>query len=68
MIDPPFPGSPPAGVYILDELDWLTEEQESAIDSILRGLDNDEIAEIALVTLDDCGTDKQSFRKSLCEA
>lgn len=62
---PPIPTRPVEGSYILDELDWLTDEQESGINSTIRLLDNDGVAEIAVVTLNDCGSDKQSFRKSL---
>ena len=62
---PPIPTRPVEGGYILDELDWLTDEQESGINSTIRRLDNDGVAEIAVVTLNDCGSDKPAFRKSL---
>lgn len=62
---PPLPAPPTEGNYILDELDWLTDEQATSINSIIRRLDNDGVAEIAVVTLNDCGSDKQAFRKSL---
>jgi uncharacterized membrane protein YgcG len=62
---PPIPPAPPSGSYIVDELDWLMSEQESAINSIVDSLDQDGLAEIAVVTLDDCGQDKLAFRKSL---
>src|SRR5512139_3522403 len=62
---PPIPPAPSSGKYIYDELDWLTPEQEGNINSVVQKLDQDGVAEIALVTLDDCGLDKQSFRKSL---
>jgi uncharacterized membrane protein YgcG len=62
---PHFPPLPPSGNYISDELDWLTAEQENSINSTVRSLDQDGVAEIAVVTLDDCGPDKQTFRKSL---
>lgn len=63
--DPPIPKPPPDGKYILDELDWLTNDQENEVNSIIQRLDTDGLAEIAVVTLNDCGTDKLSFRKSL---
>lgn len=62
---PPIPPSPLSGNYIADELDWLSSEQEEVINSLVRGLDQDGIAEIAVVTLDDCGANKQTYRKSL---
>jgi uncharacterized membrane protein YgcG len=62
---PPVPAAPANGGYILDELDWLTPTQESSIESMLRGLDKDGVAEIAVVTLDNCGSDKGAFRKQL---
>jgi uncharacterized protein len=62
---PPLPASPPNGTYIHDELNWLTDEQEASINSMVASLDGAGLSEIAVVTLDDCGTDKLSFRKSL---
>jgi len=62
---PPIPNSPPSGRYILDELDWLSNEQEAKLNEIIKRLDNDGLAEIAVVTLNDCGTDKKAFRKLL---
>lgn len=62
---PPIPPAPSSGNYIYDELDWLTPEQEGSINSIVHSLDQDGVAEIAVVTLNDCGSDKQSFRRSL---
>jgi uncharacterized protein len=52
-------------MYILDEMDWLSESEEASIHSIISRLDTDGIAEIAVVTLSDCGPDKTAFRKSL---
>jgi uncharacterized protein len=62
---PPVPAAPANGGYILDELDWLTPVQESSIESMIRGLDKDGVAEIAVITLNDCGSDKSAFRKQL---
>jgi uncharacterized protein len=63
--EPPIPEPPPNGTYVLDELDWLTSEQESELNGTINRLDNDGLAEIAVVSLDNCGTDKHSFRKLL---
>src|SRR5215211_5263447 len=63
--EPPIPTAPPDGTYILDKLDWLTSDQEASINSTIKRLDNDEVAEIAVVTLNDCGSDKEAFRKTL---
>ena len=64
-LEPPIPAAPPDGKYILDRLNWLTTEQENTINTIVRGLDRDGVAEIGVVTLDDCGPDKKAYRKSL---
>jgi uncharacterized membrane protein YgcG len=63
--EPPIPAAPAKGSYILDQLDWLTADQETNINAIIQGLDHDGVAEMAVVTLDDCGSDKQAYRKSL---
>ena len=62
---PLVPAAPSGGSFVLDELDWLTGEQESNINGIIHGLDRDGLAQIGVVTLNDCGTDKQAFRKEL---
>lgn len=62
--NPPIPAAP-QGTFILDTLDWLTPEQEAEINSINKNLDHDGTAQIAVVTLDDCGTDKKQFRHDL---
>jgi uncharacterized membrane protein YgcG len=63
--EPPLPPPPLPGKYVLDELDWLTDEQEATMNSIIYELDQDGVAEIAVVTLDDCGSDRLAFRRSL---
>jgi len=50
---------------VLDTLSWLTPSQETEINSINKKLDEEGIAQIAVVTLDDCGGDKQKFRNEL---
>lgn len=62
---PNVPTPPPAGVYILDTLDWLTPAQEAEINNAVAKLDSDQLAEIAVVTLDNCGEDKLKFRNDL---
>src|SRR6185503_8809568 len=64
-IEPPIPPPPTGGNVVLDRLDWLTSSQESEINSINRKLDEEGIAQIAVVTLDDCGDDQQKFRNDL---
>lgn len=63
--EPPIPAAPATGKYVLDELDWLLGKDEARINTIIRQLDTDGLAEIALVTLNDCGSDKTAFRKEL---
>jgi uncharacterized membrane protein YgcG len=65
---PRVPTAPIGDNFVLDELDWLTSEQESSINGIIRGLDRDGVAQIGVVTLNDCGTDKLAFRKELFDA
>lgn len=62
--NPPVPAAP-QGTFILDTLDWLTPEQEAEINIINKKLDQEGIAQIAVVTLNDCGTDKKRFRHEL---
>ena len=64
-IEPPIPPAPTGGNVVLDSLDWLSSSQESEINSINRKLDEEGIAQLAVVTLDDCGEDKQKFRNDL---
>lgn len=66
--EPPIPSKPKEGVYILDALDWLTPAQESAINIIAGNLDAGEIAQLAVVTWDDCGSDRQAFRKDIFDS
>ena len=63
--EPPIPPAPAHGNVVLDALDWLTPEQEAEINAINKKLDQEGIAQIAVVTLDDCGTDKKKFRHDL---
>ena len=63
--EPPIPPVPTNGSVVLDTLDWLDSIQESRINSINHQLDEDGIAQIAVVTLDDCGEDPQRFRNQL---
>jgi uncharacterized protein len=63
--EPPIPAAPGSGIYVLDTLEWLNPEQEKEINGIVSKLDSDQLAEIAVVTLDDCGSDTQKFRNDL---
>ncbi len=66
--EPPIPPAPTNGSFILDTLDWLDAVQESHINTINRQLDQEGIAQIAVVTLNDCGEDPQKFRNDLFRA
>lgn len=66
--EPPIPARPENGNYILDELDWLSADQEANINLAIRKLDEEGIAEIAVVTLNDCGSSKESYRRQLFDA
>ena len=63
--EPPIPPAPTNGSVVLDTLDWLDSIQESRINAINRQLDQEGIAQIAVVTLNDCGEDPQRFRNEL---
>jgi len=62
---PPIPPVPTNGNVVLDELNWLSPTQESEINSLNQKLDAEGIAQIAVVTLNDCGDDAQKFRNEL---
>ena len=64
-VEPPIPSPPTGGNVVLDTLDWLDTAQEAEINSVNTKLDGAGIAQIAVVTLDDCGDDKQKFRNDL---
>lgn len=53
------------GVYVVDTLNWLTPDQESSINATVAELDRAGVAQIAVVTLDNCGPDSQQFRLDL---
>jgi uncharacterized membrane protein YgcG len=63
--EPPIPTAPTGGNVVLDNLNWLTPAQEEQINAINQKLDTEGIAQIAVVTLNDCGDDKQKFRNDL---
>ena len=67
-VNPPVPPVPSGGNVVLDTLDWLTPSQETEINTINQKLDQEGIAQIAVVTLNDCGEDKQKFRNELFRA
>lgn len=62
---PPIPAAPANGNYVLDELGWMSDIQKSTVNAIINRLDQEGVAQIAVVTLDDCGSDKGAFRKQL---
>jgi len=59
---PPVPQVPADGNYVVDELNWLTSEQKTQINQIVSKLDSDGIAEIGVLTKDDCGDDVTRYR------
>ncbi|HSG46066.1 MAG TPA: TPM domain-containing protein [Anaerolineales bacterium] len=63
--EPPVPPVPAGGDVVLDMLNWLTPSQENQINAINKKLDEEGIAQLAVVTLDNCGDDKQKFRNDL---
>jgi uncharacterized protein len=62
---PAIPAAPANGDYVLDELGWMSDTQKSTVNAIINRLDQEGVAQIAVVTLDDCGSDKNAFRKQL---
>lgn len=58
---PPVPPAPVNG-YIVDQKGWISPEQAAEINQIITGLDNEGIAEIAILTIDDCGGDVSAYR------
>src|SRR5262245_15489809 len=67
-MEPPVPPPPTDGNVVLDTIGWLTAAQESEINSVNTKLDEEGIAQLGIVTLDDCGDDKQKFRNDLFRA
>lgn len=65
--EPPIPAAPPEGTYVLDTLGWLSDSQEKDANKIIQKLDQDGLAEIFIITLDDCGTDKRNYRKAIMQ-
>lgn len=63
--EPPIPPVPTNGSVVLDTLDWLDSIQESRINAINDALDQEGLAQIAVVILNDCGEDPQRFRNEL---
>lgn len=62
--EPPIPPVTVNGNYVLDQLNWLTPEQEADINAIVSELDTHNMAEIAVVTQNDCGSDSQTYRNT----
>jgi uncharacterized membrane protein YgcG len=65
--EPPIPAAPPEGRHVLDTLNWFSKDQEEDVNRIVGQLDRDEIADIFVVTLDDCGEDKRNYRKAILQ-
>jgi uncharacterized membrane protein YgcG len=65
--EPPIPVAPPEGRHVLDTLNWFSKGQEEDVNRIVDQLDRDGIADIFVVTLDDCGEDKRNYRKAILQ-
>jgi len=63
--EPPIPPVLTGGNVVLDTLNWLTPAQEDQINAINKKLQDEGLAQLAVVTLNDCGDDKQKFRNDL---
>ncbi len=66
--EPPIPNSPPSNSYVLDILNWLSESQEQEFNTIARQLDSEGKAQIYVVTLNNCGSDKTQYRRDIFNA
>lgn len=62
--EPPIPPVLVNGNFVLDQLDWLSPSQEQEINAIVSKLDTDNLAQIAVVTQNDCGEDSQAYRNT----
>ena len=62
---PNIPAPPPPGQYVLDTLEWLSDEQEQSINLQSLMLEAKAQAVIYVVTVNNCGSNKTSFRKEL---
>lgn len=63
--NPPIPNPPASGRYVLDQLNWLTADQEGLINNLAAQLDQNGLAILEVVTLSNCGSDKTAYRKSI---
>lgn len=57
--------NPPHDGRVLDNLGWFTSAQKTELNTLIMRLDTDTTAEIAVVTLNDCGDDHPKFRNDL---
>ncbi len=62
--DVPVP-APPSDGFVLDTLGWFSAEQITALNASIDDLEKRTTAEIAIVTLDDCGADPTRFRNDV---
>jgi uncharacterized membrane protein YgcG len=62
--DVPLPDPPPNG-FVLDTLHWFKPEQVTQLNASIDDLEAKTKAEIAVVTLNDCGADPANYRNEL---
>lgn len=60
--EPPIPPVPVNGNYVVDQLNWLTPAQVAEINKVVRSLDQEGLAQIAVLTINDCGSDVSKYR------
>lgn len=63
--NPPIPHPPSSGSYVLDQINWLSTDQEGVINNLASQLDKNGLAVLEVVTLSNCGRDKTAYRKSI---
>lgn len=65
---PPIPPAPQNGNAVVDSLGWLNTDQATKINGINSALDRDGLAQLAVMTIDDCGSDKKGYRREVFNA
>jgi uncharacterized protein len=63
--NPPVPNPPSGGKSVVDQLNWLSTDQEDFINNLASQLDKNGLAVMDVVTLSNCGGDKTAYRKSI---
>lgn len=63
--EPVVPPTPVNGNVVVDQLGWLKPDQVEQINRLNAALDQEGFAQIAVMTTDDCGSDKVQFRNKV---